>query len=143
MMFQIHGRSADTLRDSWQGRALAQTRGKLAAVVLVVLFFEYGEAMKVLLRAAFPGFRDISRPFFCGGATIVKTGRIVCNMIGRDGFPVRSMLVFDSEEDMVGQFRALADRLKLTDAERVDMTELLKKWVVADLRINHLGQKVA
>jgi hypothetical protein len=37
--------------------------------------------------------------------------------------------------------RALADRLKLPDAERLQFTAAVQKWVVADLRVDHLGRR--
>lgn len=131
---------AQELRDTWQCRCLVEAKGKLGAVMLSVLMHSYTTAMPILLRVAFPGFRDINPPFFCSGATIVKTGKVVADMIDRFQMKHTNVPVFDSEADLIKQLRNLADRLKLNDRERVDLTEAVKRWVVADLRVNHLGQ---
>lgn len=132
---------AKALRDTWQARCLAESKGKTAAVVLAVLFHSYGTAMPVMLRVVYPGFRDIAKPFFCSGATIFHTGKIGCDMIDRAGKKQRNVLIFESENELIKEFRDLADRLKLSDAERVELTGAVKRWVVADLRVNHLGEK--
>lgn len=142
-MTTMNGHSADRLRMTWEARCLNATKGKFAAVVMAVLFNEYAEQMQPLLRAAFPGFRDVALPAFTGTATITITGRVVCDMFDREKILHHNVPVFDTEEALIREFRDLADRLKLTDAERIAMTDCVKKWVVADLRINHLGERVA
>lgn len=143
----IH-RHAQDLRRTWQARALAEARGKEAAIVMAVLFHSYLPAMQILLRVVFPsaplarnGWTEIARPFLYGGATIVNTGKVTCGMIGKDGRKYPRMLLFDREAQLVSMFRKLADRLKLNDAERIEMTEAVKRWVIADHRINHMGVK--
>lgn len=133
---------AKQLRDKWQARALAASTGKLAAVVLVVLFHNYRDAMPVLLRVVWPDFRDIAKPFLCSGATVQISGRVTCEMIDRDGNK-KVVALYRSEDEMIGEFRKLADGLKLDDAERVEMFGAIRNWVVADLRVNHMGVKVA
>lgn len=139
----VNGQSADRLRETWEARALRHARGKFGAALVGVLFNEYAEKMPVLLRAAFPGFRDVALPAFTGYATVLATGVVVCDMFDRERVLHHNVPVFDTEQDMIKQFRDLADNLKLDDAERIALTEMVKRWVVADLRVNHMGVKVA
>lgn len=141
-------RHAQDLRNTWQARCLAAASGKEAAVIMAVLFHNYLPAMQILLRVVFPaapiagnGWTEIARPFLYGGATIDGAGRVGCGMVTKDGRKVPNALIFDREAQLVSMFRRLADRLKLDDTERVEMTEAVKRWVVADRRINHLGER--
>lgn len=131
---------AQKLRDTWQARALAETNGMMRAVVLVILANAYSNVIMTMMRIVFPGFRDITRPFFSGSATIVLTGKIVCEMTGKSGLK-QGVVVFDSTDDMNRKMRAIADRLKFTDAERLEFTSAIQRWIVADLRIDHLGRR--
>jgi hypothetical protein len=131
---------AQKLRDTWQSRALAETTGKTQAVVLVVLANAYSNAIMTLLRVTFPGFRDINRPFFSGSATIALSGKVVCEMTGKSGLK-QTVVVYDSTDDMNRDMRGIADRLKFTDAERLEFTAAVQRWVVADRRIDHLGRR--
>lgn len=131
---------AQELRDTWQCRCLAESTGKLRAVVLSVLMHSYTQAVPILLRVAFPGFRDIMRPFIASAATIILNGKVGCEIVPKSG--IRSwMVIYDSEGELIKDFRDLADRLKLRDAERIELTAAVKRWVVADLRVNHMGEQ--
>jgi hypothetical protein len=131
---------AQKLRDTWQARALAETVGMTRAVVLVVLAEAYSSVIMTLLRVVFPGFKDITRPFFSGGATIILNGKVVCEMTGKSGLK-QKVVVFDSTDHMNREMRSIADRLKFTDAERLEFTAAIQRWVVADLRVDHLGHR--
>lgn len=137
------GQSADAARETWEARALRSATGVLGAVLMAVMFNKYAEKMPILLRATFPGFRDVKLPQFTGCATITKTGHVVCDMFDRSKKLLRNFPAYESEDALLRDFRGLADRLKLSDADRVAMTGMLKEWIVADLRINHMGEKVA
>lgn len=132
----------DEIREMWQSRALAAAAGKLRKVVIVALAKEYPGALETLLRVTFPGFADIDRPFFCGYASVDPAGRIVCEMIDRDGFK-RKAIVYPSEEPFIYAMRKLADGLKLNDRDRIEMFAVLQKWVASDRRIGPLGQRLA
>lgn len=134
---------AQKLRDTWQARALAETKGRLAAVVLGVLFHNFAEVMPILLRVVFPGFRDIKRPFLSGGATVLANGMVACGLVSSGSDAPRQMIIYEREACIVKDFRDLADRLKLNDADRVEMMGAIKKWVVADHCIDHLGRRLA
>jgi hypothetical protein len=129
-------RHAQDLRESWQGQGCSRGPGQMAAVVLSVLAHNFDEAMPILLRIVFPGFTSIQAPFYSSAAKIMRTGEVVADMVTRDGQIVRNAQVFKDEKAMEGAFRALADLLKLSDADRVQMFEAVKRWVVCDFRLD-------
>lgn len=129
-------RHAQDLRTTWQARAIAESTGKTRAVVLIVLSMNYTHAMQTLLRVL--GFRDIQRPFLSSGATIQLSGKLTCDVTEKSGL-VAPAVVYESTDDLNRDMRGLADRLKFTDPERIEFTAAIQRWVVADLRINHLG----
>lgn len=131
----LRSRHAQQLRDEWQCKLLVETKGKTAAVALVMLANMYFEAMDVLLRAAFPGFVQIRPPLYTGHATIKRTGQVVCDYMDRDQNVYRNVIVYDSEDDLIKEFRDIADRLKFSDSDREAMFAMIKKWVSRDERI--------
>lgn len=136
-----NGVSVDHLRETWEARALRHVKGKFGAALMAVLLNEYAEKITVLLRAV--SASDVALPAFTGCATVTVTGAVVCDMFDRERVMHCNVPVFDTEHEMIRQFRMLADDLKLSDAERVALTGMVKKWIVADLRVNHMGVKVA
>lgn len=135
----LGSRHAQQLRDEWQCRLLVETDGKNRAVVMAMLANLYYEAMEVLLRVAFPGFMQVKPPVYTGFARILADGRVVCDYISRDRLLVKHALVYDSEDEMIKQFRDIADRLKFADADRIKMFSDLKRWVSRDDRIKPEG----
>lgn len=129
---------AQKLRDTWQARVLAESDGKTRAVVLIVLFHAYSKVIKTLLRVVFPGVRDINPPFISSGASIILNGKVVANVTFAGGI-VMPKIIYESTDELNREMRDLADRLKLTDPERLEFTAAIQKWVVADKRVDHLG----
>lgn len=129
---------AQDLRDLWQCRALAETdgRGRIGAVLLSVLAHNYDDAMPVLLRVVFPGFTSINAPFLCSAGRIAKTGAVVADMIDKDGQRHTGVPVYRDETALRDDFRRLADKLKLSDADRIEMFKCVQRWVVADTRLD-------
>jgi hypothetical protein len=138
------GKHAEEIRQMWQSRALAATKDKQARVLVGVLAKEYAGGLAILLRATADSteFVDIKRPFLSGYAAIAPSGRIICDMTDHAG-DVRKVEVYRNTDEFLGDFRKLADELKLTDAERTDMFAVLRRWITADLRIGPDGQKLA
>lgn len=136
----IEHRLAFELRASWQARALAGTEGKLQAVVMSVLAHNFDEAMPVLMEIAFPGFivggTPIRDAVYCSAARIDKSGRIVADMVSRSGVKTKDSVVFESDLQMRGVFRRLADMMKLSDRDRIEMFHAVQRWVVADRRLD-------
>ena len=132
----IESSIAFDLRASWPARALAETGGHMAQVLLSVLAHNFDEAMPVLLRIVFPGFTSIAAPFYCTAAKLGKSGQVVADVVTKDGLVVKDAKVFDSEIQMRDAFRRLADRLKLNDSDRIEMFKCVQRWVVADRRLD-------
>lgn len=131
----LASRHAQLLRDEWQCRLLAEAKDKNLAIVLAMLANLYLEAMEVLLRIVFPGFVQINPPIYTGFARILKDGRVVCDYIDRDYQKVQHALVYETEAELIKQFRDIADRLKFSDRDRKAMFADLKRWVSRDDRI--------
>lgn len=129
-------RHAIALRDTWQGRCLAAATGKTGAVLLSVLAHNYDDAMLTLLKAVFPGFKSITAPFFSTAGKVAKSGHIVADMVTRTGTVAKNFPIYRNEIELRDDFRKLADRLKLSDADRVELFGAVKRWVVADRRLD-------
>lgn len=129
-------REAQALRETWQGRCLATATGKTGAVLLSVLAHNYDGAMLALLKVVFPGFKSITAPFFCTAGKVAKTGHVVADMVTKTGKIAKDFPVYRNEIELRGDFRRLADGLKLSDPERVELFAAVKRWVVADRRLD-------
>lgn len=137
----------DQLAETWQVRCLKAAKGKFASVLLTIFYFNYYEQAQYLMWQAYGRNKDIAFPFHSGGATIVNSGQVVCDLaVGRLGERLkmrRNVKIFDTEGELVRELRKLADKLKLDDAARIEMTEAARKWVVCDMRINYMGERIA
>lgn len=131
---------AQKLRDTWQGRVLAESDGKTRAVVVIVLFHAYSKVIKTLLRVVFPTMRDLVPPFISSAATIMLNGKLVADVTYSGGI-VTPKVIYESTDELNKDMRDLADRLKLTDPERLEFTAAIQKWVVADQRVDQLGRR--
>lgn len=129
--------SGEELRQSWQGRALAFAANmpQLRTALLSLLADNYDDTMPFLLHAV-TGRGSISAPYYVTSPKINKAGQIVADLIGPDGCKYKQAVIFISELQMEGTFRRLADRMKLTDAERVDLFACIHHWVKADQRLD-------
>jgi len=123
---------------SWQGRALAVTEieaPKLCRVLMSVFADNYDEAMPFLLHAVF-GSAAVTAPFLCTSPKINKQGRVVADLITKYGTKQKNFVVFDDEDQMQGVFRRLADKMRFSDAERIDLFIAVRHWVKADQRLD-------
>ncbi len=125
------------LRDTWQVRALVQSKDQHVGVVLLsVLAHNFDEAMPVFLRVAFPGFHSIQPPFLCTCGRIGKAGQVMADVVNKDGTISKKVALYISEMELRDDFRRLADQLKLSDFDRTEMFKCVQKWVVADTRLD-------
>ena len=125
------------LRGSWQGRALAQIKGPFLTVLMSVLAHTLDEAMLPLCAVVFPDFDgSLDPPYFTTAAKIDKNGAVVADICDSDGTIHKDEVVFVSEEQMRSCFRGCADRLKLSDSDRIEMFKYAQRWVVADRRLD-------
>jgi hypothetical protein len=124
------------LRASWQARVLSEAKGLTGAVVLSVLAHSFDEAMPTLLAIVFPGFKSITAPFLSSAARVDKTGAVVADMVTRNGSILKDAVLYPTETKLRDDFRQLADRLKLSDPDRIELFKCVQRWVVADRRLD-------
>lgn len=148
----LEWQAAEDLRQTWQGRlmramawsniaGIVRPKDKMAAIVLSMLAHSYEAGMWPLMIVTFPGFVSIVPPFVITCAKISRQGRVYLDMTTK-GYDVIRVIAFASEREMEGEFRKLADLLKLNDADRREMFGAVKRWIVADYRIDPLtGEK--
>lgn len=139
-------RHARELRDTWQGRLLARAlssdagvirpRSLLAAALLSVISHNYDDGIETLLRVVFKDYRGVGNPALTSAAKIDKSGRVCADGISRDGDKMTMVPLFADTRAMEGAFRRVADAAKLTDAERVEMFNAVRRWVVCDYRLD-------
>jgi len=75
-------------------------------------------------------------PFLCTSPKIDKAGRVVADLITKYGTKQKGHVIFDDERQMEGIFRTLADKMRLSDAERIDLFVAVRFWVKADQRLD-------
>ena len=127
----------NVMRETWQVRALIAAKDRYVGLSLLsVLAHNYDDAMFVLMRVAFPGFQSITAPFLCTCGKVDKNGVIVADVVQHDGTIVRDALIYKSETVLHDDFRKLADKLKLSDTDRIEMFKCVQRWVVADRRLD-------
>ena len=129
-------RLAFDLMATWQARTLQAATGKTGAVLLSVLAHCYDEQLLTLLKAVYPGFTSIAAPFLCSAGRIAKSGAIVADLIGPDGRTHKNRVFYRSELELRDDFRKLADRIQLNDSDREQLFIAVRKWVVADRRLD-------
>lgn len=135
-------KEAAELREMWQSRILVACDGLERAVVVRMFVSAYKDAIRVLLAATFPGFRDLKPPQIVGHAKIAPSGRVIADVLEKNG-GIRTHILFDSQDQMRARFGFIADKLKLNDFDRIEFFTMLQKWVVADLRVDPHGRKLA
>jgi hypothetical protein len=124
------------IRDTWQARVLARSRGIDRMVMLSVLAHNYEEALLTLCAVIFPDFdRRLPAPYLESCGRIAKNGGIVAKVRQRNG-TIKEMQIYRDELTMRDAFRFIADVVKLSDDDRLEMFIALQKWVVADRRLD-------
>lgn len=116
---------------------VVKPRSHMGAVALSVIGHSFDRELLPLMAACFPGFYSLGTPFLCSAGKVWKTGRIIADVVLKDNQPATpNVVVFLGLEDLESRWRKFADRLGLTDAERVELFDAVKAWVVADYRID-------
>lgn len=133
---QFENSLAFDLRGSWQARALAAAKGQTAMVLLSVLSHTYDDALLVLLPLVFPGYIEPALPCLASAGRVAKTGAVVADVIRPDHVLVKDVPIYRTELALRDDFRKLADRLKLDDADRIELFKCVQRWVVADRRLD-------
>lgn len=107
-------------RASWQYRAIAATRGNQSRLGCILL--------------ACLGRNAKHPPAFGANAIITSDGFVMAHFVGKDGRGHHGALVGEIS-DLVGNFRGLADHLKLSDIDRKEMFDKVRQWISLDYRI--------
>jgi hypothetical protein len=137
LVTSLKDRLAFDLRATWQARVLEGTTGPARMVVMSVLAHVYDEAIFTLCAAIFADFDGSLRPpFLTSAAKIDKAGRIVADMVDERGHVHKNTVLFPDEIALRDAFRKLADRLKLSDTDRIELFNCAQRWVVADRRLD-------
>ncbi len=133
----LRSKEAAEIRESWQYKLLKTTgcKDKIGAVSLVVLAHSYYEAMETMLRLVFPGFKRLNCPLLTGTAKVMPAGQIVCDMHKTPSTVLRNVLLYDSQDELIDEFRGMADKMKLNDQDRIDMFAAVQRWVSQDRRL--------
>ena len=123
------------LRASWQVKVMIATRGQqIGMVTMSVLAHTYDEAMPALLALA--DLDEPPLPCLVSAARISKSGAVVADVVDRMGTRIRDAVIYRNEFLLRDDFRKLADRLKLSDTDRIELFKCVQRWVVADRRLD-------
>ena len=123
------------LRESWRGRVLVGAQGATQDVVLSIMAHNFAGAILTLCQVAWPGFVGLEQGFVSAGK-IDKSGRVVADYGHKNGTVEKDMVVYRSDVEYRDAMRRLADRLKFTDQERLEFFTCVKRWLVADRRLD-------
>jgi len=133
-------RHAADLRETWQGRALAATLGRPMGLVLQSVIAEVydAEVLATLMYCVDDEFEGaITGTFICSRAKVDRYGHVVADVVyGGDPVKSRDVVIFKDELSMRDMFRRLADHLRFSDRDRLEMFACLKRWCPSDMRID-------
>lgn len=111
---------AEAIRQTWQYRCVAATQGNSSLLGCILL--------SVIGRNA------RHPPWIESGVTIDADGVCYVNFVDKTYTEYVNAPIC-VVEDLINNFKGLADTLKLSDADRVALFDELRKWVVKDMRI--------
>jgi hypothetical protein len=125
------------LADRWQAKLLRSCRAarhydKTAMVLISVLATNYDELMLPLLKGI--GLYEPPLPCLITSGKIAKSGAVFATAMFEWG--KKNVVLYKDEIELRDNFRRLADKAKLTDAERIEMFDAIRRWVVADFRLD-------
>lgn len=124
------------LRESWQIKAIREAKGQTWMVLLSVLAHTYDHALLFMMPYVYPDFDgSIPAPHLTTAAKIDKSGAIVADVVDRNGV-IKEVAIYSSELALRDDFRRLADRMRLNDADRTELLKCVQRWVVADRRLD-------
>jgi hypothetical protein len=129
--------TGDELRYSWQGRMLHNTRNRpVGAVVCSIIANSDDEPMELLLRAVFPDYAGLKPPGLCSAGRIARNGTVVADIITIEGIRLLRQAIFLDTEQLQNTFRHICDDMKLSDADRKEVFDYVRRWIVADFRLD-------
>ncbi len=131
----LASKEAAEIREYWAYKVLKETKceGRVGKVALVMIVHSFAEVTEYMLRIA--GLPPPEFPLLVGTAKIVPGGQVVCDKHVTRSVNLKNVLVYDNEDQLVSDFRKLADKLKLNDSDRGFMFQALQRWVSQDQRL--------
>lgn len=127
-------RRARQFREGWQCRVLKKSRDS-RAVVLSILAHNFEDAILTICQAIWPDFAGLDRGLISAGK-IDKAGRVVADYAEKDGSITANKVIYNNDIEYRDDMRRIADRLKLSDQDRLEFFTCVKRWLVADLRLD-------
>jgi hypothetical protein len=122
----------------WEAKVLLGADKRLARVAMSIISHYWGDdatRLKALFGLVWPGFTGIKTPFLASCGRILRDGTVRADVVTDDGHGiVRNLKLFDTLTDLQSAFRRIADRLKLNDADRVDLFAAIQNWITVDYR---------
>lgn len=111
----------DEQRQTWQYRAIKLLRGNQTLVGTILL--------AVLDKSHLLTAKRVGRE-----GEIGPDGTVYAPYQAADG-SLHPQMALCNIQDLIDSFRRVADRLKLSDSDRKDMFDKLRRWVARDARI--------
>lgn len=106
--------------ESWKLRAIRATKGNQSRLGCLLI--------AILLRT------PVNPPRIRGTAVISADGIVIADMQLAGQAPFWYATKLGGIDEMISNFRGLADHLKLTDTEREEMFTLFRQWISKDFR---------
>jgi len=103
-------------------------------VLMSALCHSYEDAAPLLYQLIF-GSIKVKAPYLESCGRIAKNGAITAKVRDRSGLSLEKV-IYPNEIALRDDFRRLADELKLNDADRVERFGAVKRWMVADRRLD-------
>jgi len=127
-------------RGMWEAQVLLAAKDRLGHVAMSVVSRYWGDEttrLRALFELVWPGFSNITTPFVASGGRIMRDGTICADVITNDGHRMEgNYVLYESLSDLESDFRRLADRIKLSDADRIDLFAAVQNWISVDYRQN-------
>lgn len=129
-------RAVRELRAAWQCRVLASSKGHSRAIVASIIAQNFDGSILTIMQATFPGFQKMARPFLCSAGRIDKQGYVIADVWEKDDTISKNQVLFVNDIAYRDAMRRVADKASLSDQERAQFFTCVKRWLVADMRLD-------
>jgi len=113
----------EIIRMGWRYRAIQLLRGNQTQMGALVI--------------AICGKRSSNPPRIMASGKIDKDGNVLVAFQGRDG-TIHDPFRYCGVQEMCDQFSELADHMKLSDIERIEMFGEVRRWISKDDRVDQV-----
>lgn len=129
-------RALRELREGWHCRVLKTARGHERAIVASILGHAFEGSILTIMQATFPGFQKAKPPFLCSAGRVDKSGQVIADVWEKDDTISKNQVMYVNDIAYRDAMRRLADQIKLSDQDRLEFFTCVKRWLVADLRLD-------